>query len=176
MPRPLPHAARLTINIVLFQLCWFAAVIGAGLGHGWIGVAALPLALLPHLALVPRPARQAALILELALAGLVIDSLLGAAGLMTYATTPWPPWIAPPWLIALWALFASTLSVSFFWMRAHPRWAAFFGLIGGPLSYYAGARLGALDLHQSVWPSLLALAIVWAALMPLLARRSARFD
>ena len=42
------------------------------------------------------------------------------------------------------------------------------GALLGPLSYLAGARLGALSLGDPMYVSLLAVAGVWAVAMPLL--------
>jgi hypothetical protein len=57
------------------------------------------------------------------------------------------------------------------------RWLAsvVLGAAAGPLSYWAGARLGALELIDPV-PALLALAIGWALMTPLLLAIARRFD
>ncbi len=53
-------------------------------------------------------------------------------------------------------------------MNGRPVLAAIFGAIGGPLSYMAGERLGAIALGDPRWRSLLVLSISWAVAMPLL--------
>jgi len=60
----------------------------------------------------------------------------------------------------------STLPLSLDWLSGRPRFAALCGAIGGPLSYYAGASLGALDLPGEPRMSLLILAAVWGILLP----------
>ena len=73
-------------------------------------------------------------------------------------------WLIPFWLIVLWALLATTLNHCLAW-TAQPRWrAALLGAIGGPLSYYAGQRLGAVTFPFGVWPTLLGLGVLWAGL------------
>ena len=76
----------------------------------------------------------------------------------------WPP----PWLIAMWAQFATVFRFS---MRGiMRRWwsAAIFGAIGGPLAFIAGERLGAVTLLPPVATGLVRLAAAWAiALMVL---------
>ena len=53
--------------------------------------------------------------------------------------------------------------------------AALFGAIGGPLSYLAGARLGAMSFIDS-GAAVTALAIGWGLAMPLLMWLAARFE
>ena len=78
----------------------------------------------------------------------------------------------------MWALFATTLNLALRWLKGRPLLASVFGALGGPLAYYAGERLGAVEMpHQA--SALLALAAGWAVLMPLLtviARRYNGFD
>jgi len=83
--------------------------------------------------------------------------------------------MAPPWILGLWALFATTLNVSLNWLKGRWLVAALLGGIAGPLSYWAGARLGAVVLVEPV-PALVALSIGWAILMPLLMALARRYD
>ena len=148
------------LNIILFQLGWFACVLGAANGYAREGaiVAALIVAL--HIARAPRPKREAMLALAAALLGLVFESAL-----------VWAGWVRVEegiyWLVALWALFATTLNESLRMLQTRPGIAALFGAVGGPLAYYAGARMGALDFVQPA-AMLAALAVGWAAATPLL--------
>ena len=82
---------------------------------------------------------------------------------------------APYWMVALWALFATTLNVSLRWLRARPWLGALLGALGGPAAYYAGARLGALEL-ATAGAGLGAIAIGWAVLTPLLLGTARRLD
>ena len=85
------------------------------------------------------------------------------------------PHIAPPWILALWALFASTLNVSLRWLRGRIVVAVVLGAVAGPLSYWAGVRMGAVEFTQPV-VALVALAVGWAVFTPLLMVLSARYD
>jgi len=83
----------------------------------------------------------------------------------------WPP----PWLIVMWAQFATVFRFS---MRSiMRRWwlAGLFGAIGGPLAFLAGARLGAVALLPPVAVGLVRLAIVWALALAVLSA-TARFS
>jgi hypothetical protein len=53
--------------------------------------------------------------------------------------------------------------------------AALLGAAGAPLAYYAGARLGALDLVSPA-PALVAIALGWAVATPALMLAARRLD
>jgi hypothetical protein len=154
-------------NIVLFQLGWFACVLGAAHGYAREGAIAAALIVAWHIARAARPAREALLALAAAALGLVFESLLVQAGWVRFDAGVLVDGAAPYWMVALWALFATTLNVSLRVLQTRPWIAALFGAVGGPLAYYAGARMGALDLVQPV-AMLAALAVGWAIATPLL--------
>ena len=168
--------ARLIVNFVAFQLGWFACVLGAASDWVAAGTAAALLIVGLHVALAARPTGELALVLVVSLIGGAWDSLL--AWLRPAFTTRSglvAPGLAPYWLVAMWALFATALNISLRWLRGRFVLAAVLGAIGGPVAYLSGQRLGALafpDLRLG----LLAEGIGWAALMPLLLILAARFD
>ena len=103
---------NLVINFVAFQLGWFACVIGAANGLPWGGSLVVLAVVALHLARVRRPLPELRLVgLAMAL-GLVVDSLLLATGWLSYPSGNWLPGMAPYWIVAMWALFATTLNVS----------------------------------------------------------------
>jgi hypothetical protein len=61
------------------------------------------------------------------------------------------------------------------WMRGRPVLTVLMGAVGGPLSYLAGEKLGAIELTQPV-QALAALAVAWAIAMPLLMWLASRLD
>jgi len=83
--------------------------------------------------------------------------------------------IVPYWLIALWALFATTLNLSLRWLKHRKVLASALGFIAGPVSYYAGHRLGAIEFSNTTM-ALMLTAIGWALLLPLILMISERFD
>ena len=86
-------------------------------------------------------------LIGLALAiGLVWDSALASLGWIRFTSGTLVEGAAPPWILGLWALFATTLNRSLAWLHGRYALAAVLGAIAGPLSYWAGARLGALEL------------------------------
>lgn len=166
------------INFALFQAGWFACVLSAAAGRPWIGVLAVLVAVAVHLGQARRPYPEVRLIGASIIIGLVVDSTLVALGLVSYPTGSYPlglSALAPYWIVCMWALFATTLNVSLRWLTGRWPLAMVLGAVGGPLSYLAGARLGAMNLLQPT-PALAALALAWGLVMPLLALLASRLD
>jgi hypothetical protein len=156
------------VNLLLFQVAWFAAVLGAAGGMAWLG----PLALIPvlgiHLALQEDRRGEGMLILAAAAIGFLFDTLMVATGAFTPVQSLLPRPFSPSWMIGLWMNFAATLNVSLSWLLGRYWLAALFGGIGGPLAYYSGAKLGATETLPSL-TGIVMLAVGWAIMTPLLA-------
>jgi Protein of unknown function (DUF2878) len=168
-------SVNVIVNFVAFQIGWFACVLGAAWGRPWTGTAIAAAVVALHLWRVARPAQELKLIAAALAIGLAWDSLLVNVRLVTFEFGFPLEYAAPQWILALWALFATTLNVSLRWL--HGRWvvAALLGAAAGPLSYWAGMRLGALVLPD-VLPALLALAVGWGVMTPLLLFLARRFN
>jgi Protein of unknown function (DUF2878) len=167
--------ARLISNVVAFQAGWFACVLGAAHGMPWAGTGAAIAIIGWHLSFATHPRAELLLVIAAAGIGAVWDSALVALGWIHYPQGTMVAGTAPHWIIALWMLFATTLNVSLAWLKRSMPMAALFGLIGGPLAYWGGAKLDALVLVEPVL-ALTALALGWALLTPLLLRIAHRFN
>jgi hypothetical protein len=165
----------LAVNVVLFQAGWFACVLGAAHGLPWIGVFATALIVAWHLARATNPQRELALVAAAAAIGALFETLLVQTGWVHFNSGLLVEGAAPYWMIALWALFATTPNVSLRSLRAQPWLGALLGAIGGPAAYYAGARLGALEF-PTVGAGLIAIGAGWAILAPLLLGIARRLD
>ncbi len=164
------HAGRNRIlNFILFQVIWFACVMGAAAGFGWQG-ALVAFALLPlNLRWVPSVRSEVRLWIGVAVIGSAVETLVLQTGAFGYVSklALWPAALPPLWIVALWVAFASLLRLSLAWLAGKPRLAALLGAIGGPLSIASGARLGAVDIHDG-WLAYSLIALEWAVLTPLL--------
>lgn len=159
---------RFWITLIAYELVWFAAVIGAGHGLVWPGVAGTALFALWRLAGSPHRRVELKLIAVALLFGVILEGLWVHFGLIRYAA-PWPLPAHPAWLMALWAAFALTVVPLFGYLHARPWLAAAFGALGGPLAYLGAARgWHALRLLPPEWLSLLALAVGWGIAFPCL--------
>jgi Protein of unknown function (DUF2878) len=156
------------LNLVTFYLGWFACVWGAANQRPLLGLGVTLLILVVHCVLMPNPSREIRLILITGLIGFCIDTLLAICGILTFQGAGLTSWLSPPWMVALWMLFATTLHTSLSWLAGRYLIAVLLGVIGGPASYYAGAQLGALTLHLHLAYSLGVIAIAWGGVMPIL--------
>jgi hypothetical protein len=159
-------------NFLLYQLTWFACVMGAAGGQAWIGVGVGLLVIGLHLRLAHAMATELKIILLTGLIGALWETLLVSQGWVRYAGGGWPGF-APLWIIALWLTFATTFNISLRWLQGRHGLSALLGLIGGPLAWYAGMRMGALELPDPGY-DLLAIGLGWAVLMPVLLLLAAR--
>jgi len=82
---------------------------------------------------------------------------------------------APYWIVAMWMLFGTTLNVSMNWLKGRPVLAFVFGLVGGPLAYYTGFKLGAISFDD-LFAAMTALALGWGFVMPILLTLAERYD
>jgi len=166
---------RMLLNYGFFQVGWFACVWGAASGRPWLGPLVVLVAVAVHLAVAVNPRRELLLLGICALIGLVFDTVLLQTGWVSYPNGIWLTGFAPYWMIALWVLFGTTLNLSMKWLRGRIWLAFLFGLIGGPASYLAGQALGGMTLIESV-PALIALAVGWGLVMPILFWLAERMD
>jgi hypothetical protein len=162
-------------NLLAFKVAWLSSVIGGASSIPWIGPAAVCVALLLHFRAARRPLEELLLVLMCAVIGTGFDSFLVASGLVAYKAGMFSVYVAPYWIITLWMLFATTLNVSFRWLRGKVLLGALIGFVGGPASYLAGQALGSIVLVHQVG-ALVALAAGWAVIMPLLMRLAESLD
>jgi hypothetical protein len=162
-------------NFALFQLGWFACVLSAAQGHPWIGTGVAAAIVAWHVWSAPRPSEELYLVSQVVLIGALWDSLLVMLGWINYPTGTLLSGTAPHWILALWALFATSLNVSMRWLKPRLGLAAVLGALCGPLSYWAAVRLGAV---QFVHPAraIIALSLGWSLIMPALMLLSQRYD
>lgn len=155
-------------NIICFQVGWFACVLGAANHHAWLGVIASIGLLLWHLLASNDWMTERRLILLAMLIGLLFDWGLMRLGWISFQPLEfWPVQIQPPWMILLWAMFATTLNLSLSWLKTKPLLAIALGAISGPLAYWGGSNLGALKLIDFSG-AMVYLSVGWAIAVPAL--------
>jgi hypothetical protein len=155
------------VNFILFQVAWFACVLGSARGFPWIGPVVVAGVAAYHLSRVPNLKAEFSLLALAAGIGAAFDSALAATGWLSYPSGQWHPLLAPYWIVALWVAFATTLNVSLNWLKGRLWLALAFGAVGGPLAYLAGAKLGGVAFHEPAL-ALTALAFGWASITPTL--------
>ena len=166
---------RTLINFIVFQVGWFSCVLSAAYGYPWIGLLVVGVIVVSHLLSADKRAHEMQLLALAVVLGLIFDSLLVSSGWVRYPSGMVLQGFAPYWILAMWALFATTLNLSMGWLKSSLLLASFMGAVFGPLSYLAGQRLGAIEL-VSFNSSMIALAFIWAIVMPILMYAANRFD
>lgn len=163
------------LNFIAFQVGWFAAVLGAANGLPWAGPLVIAIAIGIHLLIVRRPRTELALILLCGLIGAVMDSSIVALGWVAYPAGSIVDNAAPYWIVAMWMLFATTLNLSLGWLKPRKVVGALFGLVGGPLAYYTGFKLGGIEF-VNFDAAIVSLGIGWAVAVPVLLLLAERFN
>jgi hypothetical protein len=166
---------RTAVNLVAFQVGWFSCVLGAAFGYPYVGAIVVAIVISLHLYLAHQSSQEMLVIGVAALAGIVFDSALVQSGWVEYQNGMLIAGSAPYWIVAMWMSFATTLNMSLRWLHGRIIAAVLFGAVGGPLSYLAGARLGALEIIE-YGPAIVALCLGWALATPLLVAVAKRFD
>ncbi|HPY41167.1 MAG TPA: DUF2878 domain-containing protein [Thiolinea sp.] len=147
------------IDLAIFQGIWWVAAL-------WGNAALLVLVLLLglHFLVLNQTIRRDVLAMCLiAPVGWGIDLSLQAFGFWDLHSP------LPFWLLVIWAGFVLTLFYSLAWLqKLKPIYQALIGGIAGSLSYFAGAKVGALSFNYSVIFSFLVVCVIWLVLLPLL--------
>lgn len=162
---------RTFINIVVFNLAWLVCVGSAAAGVPIVGALVVSIAVALHLSMADNVRSEMLLLGVAALIGFAWESLLVSANVLDYGTTL----AAPYWIVAMWILFATTINVSMRWLGRNWALAAVAGALGGPLSFIAGQRLGAVEFTDPVITPIV-LGAGWAILMPALIHIARSFE
>ena len=156
------ETGRNVLNFMLFQAGWFACVFYPGL----VGAGIVILFLILHFALVSQHRITELQFIGLGtVAGSVLDGIWFQTGILDDGTGEVP--LTPPWLVAIWAIFMTTLSHSLNWMT-RKAWLPFvFAPIAGPFAYWSASKIGAVEFPELI-PSMIALGFGWLVIFPLL--------
>lgn len=168
-----PAASNLT-NYVVYQLGWTGCVLSAAAGRPGLAAAAALAATGVHLALAVDRRREALLALVAGALGLAVDSVQLALGIFTFPSGALFGIFAPLWIVGMWMQFATTFHHCMGWLRGRILVSAAAGLLGGPLAFLAGERLGAIRFSEPRLLSFLLLGLFWAAALPALSAAADR--
>lgn len=166
------------LNYALYQIGWFACILGAAWGWPKAGAAVGLFLIGVHLAVSGTQWRAELTLVALALVlGLLVEGFQVWSG--TYARftsgVVWT-WMSPPWLLVMWAQFATVCRGSLKRVMLVPWRAVLFGAVGGPIAFWAGERLGAVDLARPLGEGLLRLGVSWAIALGVLSVVATRRD
>lgn len=150
-------------------------MLSAARDAAWVGIVFVAALLALHLRQAHRPYQELRLVMWVVVLAAPWETLLIRTGVIVYPYGAVWAGFVPPWLLALWVLFAIQVNVLFRWLRGRWWLAMALGAMAGPLSFRAGAALGAA-LIPDLTTTLGVLAIGWAVWMPLLVWMGERSD
>jgi len=122
------------INVVLFNISWFAIVLSQS---AIVAPMIVGIHLVLHWLVMGKGKGELCLIGGVTLCGVVVDQLLFQAGVFNLAGQPS---MAPLWLSCLWPIFASTLMHSLAVFQNRIALAAVCGALGGQFKLDARTR------------------------------------
>lgn len=166
----------LIMNFISFQAGWFLCVWAGAADKAGLGISVALVLLALHVAILRPFLAECALLLSIGVLGTAIDSSLIALGVFIPIHPSSMPWLCPLWLSVLWMLFASAQMVSLRWLWGKPALALLLGGIGGPMAYFGGYRMGAVEIGVNVYVAILSLSVVWALVTYLLSLVAERVD
>ena len=159
----LTHTRLPLVGLLAFKANWLLLVVGQS---RWLWAALLLLVIHLLCTALAAPAGSRLLPLArsavLAATGIAADTVFTRVGLLHFDSGS-----LPLWLLLLWCSFALALPLLEGALSKLPRWALVLAsCAGGLLSYRAGVALDAVRFSDPAWPSLLALGLFWALLLP----------
>ena len=160
------------INAGLFYLVWITAVVGSAQLMVWPVLLSCGILLAWQLHPARRHPTDFKVLAVALILGLLADSLWIGTGLLEYTDQRPFATISPLWIIALWAGFALTINHSLQFLKNHPVLPIISGVIGGPMSYYAGVRFGAVEYLAGTMLVSTCLAVSWTIAILILVRVS----
>ena len=167
------NATLKVLNAIGFQAIW------------WLVILFQNSAIVPVVGLIglwlwfsPTRALDIRLMASVTLLGTLVDGALTMTGIFLFEQgqkwlTFWP---IPIWLSLLWAALAATLVHSLAVFRERRIMAAVMGGLLAPLSYLAGANLGAVTLGEETLITYVLLALIWAVVFPMCFYLSRKLD
>ena len=155
------------INIIGFNIGWWACVLGAANDLPYLGPVVMILFLIVHHYLFVSDIQEIYLVLIIGAIGTITDSLLFLSGSFIYAGAYSNEiLIAPMWITAMWAGFSATVNHSMSWLKDKWLLMVICGIVFGPAAFFTGEKFGAIEFHLSALFSVLVIAIVYGILMP----------
>jgi len=135
------------LNAVLFQVNWFACVIGGMTDRLWIPALILSLMLVLSARHTSRR-HDMYLLITAAVVGLVLDSVWVQLGILDFGSEG----LAPVWIVMMWMGVALTVNHSLGWLQKYPLLGGLLAGVAAPLCYLGGESLGAVQVDMSGMP------------------------
>lgn len=146
-----------TLNFAMYFCGWWIAILGGNA----LALIALFIILMSHFALW-RDLRDIFVILLFIFAGCVVEWVFVTSDALDYQSN-----LPPAWVICMWAMLATVLRHSLYFLMWRPLPAFVVGALAAPLVYANSVYFGPADWGRAPWESALILSLVWGPLAAL---------
>jgi hypothetical protein len=99
--------------------------------------------------------------------GFFLETIMIAGNVYSPFDNSWGMF-CPPWMAALWFNFAMLFSISLAWLKGRYVLAVLIGGVFGPLAYWGGEKLGAIELATDNLRWFIPMVLCWALVLPFL--------
>jgi predicted neutral ceramidase superfamily lipid hydrolase len=155
------------LNFFTFYIAWWAILISQWKSNPLVGWVIWGAVILVHFFVVSINKKKDLIeVILIAAAGLVLDTILGKAGILTFNNS-YSSVLPPLWLVAIWIIFATTISYTFVLIRNKPLAQVVTGGFFAPVSYITGAKFGLLSVYQPFWAYYAIHGACWLVFFPL---------
>lgn len=156
------------LNFSLYEIGWFACVLGAAYARTLLGVTIAISLVIVHMFLTTERMKQVRLLMFAAIVGMVVEGMLLRIGVYRFPNGPLIEAIPPIWMLVLWVQFATTFRYCLKWTSGRYALCAVLGFAGAPLAFLGGEKIGAVSFYEPRLENLLTLGVFWAVAIPLL--------
>ncbi len=163
-----------TLNFLLYEIGWFACVVGTACARPWLGSFIAFLLVLIHLGLSTNRTGQLQILIVATVIGLTVDSALLALGVFRFSNGWLVTWLPPVWMSILWMQFGTTFRYCLGWLSGRYALSSLLALLGAPAAFLGGERIGAVSFIAPRLPHLAMLGAAWAVALPVLIYSSDR--
>jgi len=155
------------VNIIGFQSCWWACVLGSSFNWAYLGPFMMLIFLIIHFYINSFSANELKIIIIVGFIGTMIDTSFQVTGIIEYKDSL-SNFLPPLWIISMWVGFAATINHSMDWLKNNNLVGFIAGLVFGPLSYITGEKFSVINFNYSAVNPIMVLAIAWAITIPIL--------
>jgi hypothetical protein len=136
---------RLIVNLVAFQIGWWATVISAAFGTLWLAAGVIAAVLALYFIMSTHRTRDLWLVPVAALLGMAADAGLAAGGVLQFAPAA-AIGVLPIWVALLWLNFVTLIDGALRLLQQRLLLAALLGAVSGPLAYLSGVAFGLVEI------------------------------
>lgn len=155
-------------NGATYYFVWYITIYSTAKGYPYVGPPLIAAILLFQLFFLKDRWRHLLVLISISCGGTLLDSILLNTRVVIYqGGYAALPWLAPLWITGMWAMFASSLDLSFAFLQNRSTVSAILGFTVVPFYYFAIAKTGVISLERDPIYSYIFIGLIWAAAMPL---------